>query len=107
CRSATCSTSDWPGGCSGRSPTSNGWQALASSCWGWCWLPAPEEVSMKKLPFTRPTIDEETIQGVVEVLRSGWVASGPNVIAFEAALSKYLGGRPIRTQTSATASMEM
>jgi dTDP-4-amino-4,6-dideoxygalactose transaminase len=41
------------------------------------------------------------------VLRSGWVASGPNVIAFEAALSKYLGGRPIRTQTSATASMEM
>src|SRR5690349_15271436 len=25
------------------------------------------------LPFTRPTIDEETIQGVVEVLRSGWL----------------------------------
>ena len=62
---------------------------------------------MKKIPFTRPTIDEETIQGVVEVLRSGWVASGPNVVAFEAALSKYLGGRPVRTQTSATASMEM
>jgi dTDP-4-amino-4,6-dideoxygalactose transaminase len=62
---------------------------------------------MKKIPFTRPTLDEETIQGVVEVLRSGWVASGPNVVAFEAALSKYLGGRPVRTQTSATASMEM
>jgi hypothetical protein len=62
---------------------------------------------MKKIPFTRPSIDEETIQGVVEVLRSGWVASGPNVVAFEAALSKYLGGRPVRTQTSATASMEM
>src|SRR4029077_4517812 len=61
----------------------------------------------KMLPFTRPTIDEQTIQGVVDVLRSGWVASGPNVIAFEAALSNYLGGRPIRTQTSATAGMEM
>jgi dTDP-4-amino-4,6-dideoxygalactose transaminase len=59
------------------------------------------------LPFTRPVIDEETIQGVAEVLRSGWLASGPQVAKFEAALSSYLGGRPVRTQTSATASMEM
>jgi dTDP-4-amino-4,6-dideoxygalactose transaminase len=59
------------------------------------------------LPFTRPTIDEATIQGVAEVLRSGWLASGPQVAQFEAALSRYLGGRPVRTQTSATASMEM
>ena len=58
------------------------------------------------LPFTRPTIDEETIQGVVEVLRSGWLASGPNVKKFEAALADYFGGRPVRTQTSATASLE-
>ncbi|MGH8139724.1 MAG: DegT/DnrJ/EryC1/StrS family aminotransferase [Steroidobacteraceae bacterium] len=61
----------------------------------------------KKLPFTRPTIDEETIQGVAEVLRSGWLASGPQVAEFEAALSRYLGGRPVRTQTSATAGLEM
>jgi dTDP-4-amino-4,6-dideoxygalactose transaminase len=58
------------------------------------------------LPFTRPTIDEETIQGVVEVLRSGWLASGPHVKQLEAALSEYCGGRPVRTQTSATASLE-
>ena len=61
----------------------------------------------KLLPFTRPTIDEETIQSVVEVLRSGWLATGPKVAALEAELSRYLGGRPIRTQTSATAGMEM
>ena len=59
------------------------------------------------LPFTRPTIDEETIQLVVEVLRSGWLASGPKVAQLEAELSQYLGGRPIRTQTSATFGMEM
>ncbi len=59
------------------------------------------------LPFTRPTIDEETIQGVAEVLRSGWLASGPKVVELEAGLSRYLGGRPVRTQTSATASLEM
>jgi dTDP-4-amino-4,6-dideoxygalactose transaminase len=61
----------------------------------------------KMLPFTRPAIDEETIQSVAEVLRSGWLASGPKVAELEAALSSYLGGRPVRTQTSATAGMEM
>jgi len=61
----------------------------------------------KMLPFTRPTIDEETIQSVVAVLRSGWLATGPKVAELEAALSSYLGGRPVRTQTSATAGMEM
>ena len=59
------------------------------------------------LPFTRPTIDEETIASVAEVLRSGWLATGPKVAAFEAALSDYLGGRPVRSQTSATAGLEM
>ena len=58
------------------------------------------------LPFTRPSIDEQTIAEVAEVLRSGWLASGPKVKAFEAALSTYFGGRPVRTQTSATASLE-
>jgi dTDP-4-amino-4,6-dideoxygalactose transaminase len=61
----------------------------------------------KMLPFTRPTIDEETIQSVADVLRSGWLATGPKVAELEAALSSYLGGRPIRSQTSATAGMEM
>ena len=59
------------------------------------------------LPFTRPCIDEETIAAVAEVLRSGWLASGPKVAELEAALSAYLGGRPVRTQTSATAGLEM
>lgn len=59
------------------------------------------------LPFTRPTLDEETIQGVVDVLRSGWLASGPNVLAFEAALSRYCGGRPARVLTSATEGLEI
>ncbi|MDP3483707.1 MAG: DegT/DnrJ/EryC1/StrS family aminotransferase [Sulfuricella sp.] len=42
---------------------------------------------MNYLPFTKPTLDEATIQGVVEVLRSGWLATGPNVQALEKALS--------------------
>lgn len=64
-------------------------------------------MSTKFLPFTRPSIDEDTIQGVIEVFRSGWLASGPKVHEFEAALSRYVGGRPVRALTSATAALEI
>jgi len=59
------------------------------------------------LPFTRPSVDEETIAGVAEVLRSGWISSGPQVKAFEARLSEYLGGRPVRAFNSGTCTMEV
>ena len=61
---------------------------------------------MNFLPFTRPTLDEETIQNVAAVLRSGWLTSGPQMKAFEAALSAYFGGRPVRTMNSGTATLE-
>lgn len=59
------------------------------------------------LPFARPSIDEESIAGVAEVLRSGWLASGLNVLKFEQALSDYHGGRTARAVTSATAALEL
>jgi hypothetical protein len=62
---------------------------------------------MDFLPFTRPSIDEGTIQAVGEVLRSGWITSGPRVKEFEAALSERYGGRPVRVLNSATAALEL
>lgn len=62
---------------------------------------------MDFLPFTRPDIDDETIAGVIDVLRSGWITSGPQVKAFEAALSAYFGGRPVRVFSSGTAALEI
>lgn len=59
------------------------------------------------LPFTRPEFDEATIAGVVEVLRSGWISSGPQVKAFEAALSKLCGARPVRVFNSGTVTLEV
>ena len=59
------------------------------------------------LPFARPLIDEATIAGVADVIRSNWIASGPQVLAFEQALSAHCGGRPVRALTSATAAMEV
>ena len=49
------------------------------------------------LPFSRPVIDEATIAAVADVLRSGWITSGPQVKSFEAKLSDYFGGRPALT----------
>ncbi|MCM2328303.1 MAG: DegT/DnrJ/EryC1/StrS aminotransferase family protein [Lysobacter sp.] len=59
------------------------------------------------LPFARPVIDEAMIAAVADTLRSRWIASGPQVQAFEKALSDYVGGRPVRTFTSATGAMEV
>lgn len=59
------------------------------------------------LPFAKPTIDEDTIAAVADVLRSGWITSGPKVQAFEAQLSEFFGGRPVRTFNSGTCTMEI
>ena len=63
--------------------------------------------SLPYLPFARPQIDEDTIADVAAVLRSGWITSGPKVVAFEAALSALAGGRPVRVMSSATAALEI
>ncbi len=70
-------------------------------------MPNPTQPTEPFLPFTRPTIDDETIAGVCEVLRSGWITSGPQVKAFEAKLSEYFGGRPVRVFNSGTGTMEI
>src|ERR1700722_17395689 len=60
------------------------------------------------VPVPRPTIDPDSIAAVGDVFRSGQLASGPKVQAFEAALQAYLGGaRHVRVMTSATAGLEM
>ena len=62
---------------------------------------------MDFLPFTRPSIDEATIAGVAEVLRSGWITTGAQAQAFEARLSEYFGGRPACAMASGTGTLEV
>ena len=59
------------------------------------------------IPFTRPSIDAATIAAVGDVLASGWITSGPKVQAFEAQLSALFGGRPVRSFSNGTATMEV
>jgi dTDP-4-amino-4,6-dideoxygalactose transaminase len=64
-------------------------------------------MSQPFLPFSKPTIDEATIAAVADVLRSGWITTGPKVAAFENMLSEYFGGRPVRSFNSGTCTMEI
>ena len=59
------------------------------------------------IPFTRPSFNQETIDAVADVLRSGWVTSGPKLAEFEATLSAYFGGRPVRCFANGTATMKI
>src|SRR5215831_15568643 len=64
-------------------------------------------MSAPHLKFAGPVLDEATIAGVGDVLRSGQIASGPWVRRFEDGLSAFCGGRPVRVLTSATAAVEV
>jgi len=59
------------------------------------------------IPFTKPTIDEATISAVADVLRSGWITSGPKVLEFESALGEYFGGATVRCFANGTATMKI
>ena len=57
------------------------------------------------LPFSRPSIKEEDIAAVVNVLRSGWITTGPKAAEFEQAFADYTGADGAVALASATAGM--
>lgn len=44
---------------------------------------------MKPIPFSPPRIDEKTIEAVTEVLRSGWITTGPKTRELEKRIAAY------------------
>jgi len=59
------------------------------------------------LPFSRPSITEEEIAQVSEVLRSGWITTGAKNAAFEKAFSEYTGAAGSVALASATAGIHL
>lgn len=59
------------------------------------------------LPFSKLIIEEPTITAVTNVLRSGWITSGPKVQEFEEVLSHYFDGRIVRVFNSGTCTIEI
>ena len=61
----------------------------------------------KFLPFSRPSITEEDIAAVAEVLRSGWITTGPKCAEFERRFWEYIGCTGAVALASATAGMHL
>lgn len=59
------------------------------------------------LPFSRPSITEDDISAVSEVLRSGWITTGAKSAEFEGLFSEYLGCQGAVALSSATAGMHL
>jgi len=59
------------------------------------------------LPFHRALIEEEEIKAVVDVLRSGWLTTGPRVREFEAAFAQYTGASHALAVNSCTAALHL
>jgi UDP-4-amino-4-deoxy-L-arabinose-oxoglutarate aminotransferase len=59
------------------------------------------------LPVSRPAISESEIAAVAQVLRSGWITTGPKAADFEEAFRKYCHAQGAVALSSATAGMHL
>ena len=59
------------------------------------------------LPFCKPPISEEDISAVADVLRSGWITTGPKVTELEEMVARRTGARHAIAATSGTALMHL
>lgn len=59
------------------------------------------------IKFSPPDISEEDISAVTEVLRSGWITTGPKTKLFEKEIASFCGADKAVALNSATACLEM
>ncbi len=59
------------------------------------------------LPFSRPSISEDEIAAVADVLRSGWITTGAQAAAFEDEFQNYCGSPGAVALASATAGLHV
>lgn len=65
-------------------------------------------MSIRQVPFFRPSIGEDEIEAVVDCLRSGWMTTGPKARQFEDEFATALGGDVHAVAVnSATAAMHL
>lgn len=59
------------------------------------------------LPFSKPAITESDVAAVAEVMRSGWITTGPKAAEFEQKFSAYTGAPGSVALASATGGMHV
>lgn len=62
---------------------------------------------MKNIPFSPPDLTQREIDAVVEVLKSGWITTGPKTKALEKGVAKWCGTDVAVCLSSQTACAEM
>jgi dTDP-4-amino-4,6-dideoxygalactose transaminase len=58
-----------------------------------------------KIPFLNPNVQPDDIRAVVKVLKSGWLATGPELKIFEERLAEYVGMEYMVADSSGTAAL--
>ena len=59
------------------------------------------------LPFCKPAVEQEDIDAVVAVLKSGWITTGPKSAELEKQIGERVGAKHAVAMTSATAAMHV
>ncbi|TNE76507.1 MAG: DegT/DnrJ/EryC1/StrS aminotransferase family protein, partial [Bacteroidetes bacterium] len=59
------------------------------------------------IPFSPPRIDDAVIQEVTDVLRSGWITTGPRTKLFEKEITAYCGAKTTVAVNSWTMGMQV
>lgn len=59
------------------------------------------------IPYGRHYLDEEDIEAVVEVLRSGWITQGPLVEKFEETIANFVGSKYAVAVSSGTSALHL
>ena len=59
------------------------------------------------IPIAKPWMDEQEVQAIQRVIRSGWVTQGPEVAAFEQEFAGYVGAKHACAVSSCTTALHL
>jgi len=69
--------------------------------------PATGSDAMNFIPFARPSMGEEEAAAAADVVRSGWLTTGPKTLEFERQFSEFIGCKYAIAVNSATAGLHL
>jgi dTDP-4-amino-4,6-dideoxygalactose transaminase len=64
------------------------------------------KLEKREIPFSPPDITDLEIKYIVEVLKSGWITTGPKTKELEKKITKWLGASEVVCLNSQTAAAE-
>src|SRR5215471_2816544 len=70
-------------------------------------LSAKKNMNPEFIPFHRPSIGQEEVEAVQEVLASKWLTTGPRAHQFEHEFAQYVGSKYALAVNSATAALQL